>query len=253
MNSCPVSTFGTHIAAGLILFGLAASLHRGLVPPRHRAKMWIVIAAALLMLAFFSEGFGQLLGNLGTIVIALIAIWNDRVIDFFNPPSIRIHTPVRDPVEQEPTLKLFQGDVKVNGYRQYHITIENCSASRPLREVTVSFRNYQLDDKLFHVAVPRQFTWAPHESEPPRAHLVNFKTLDFCYIDPIGKTISLIIYSGSRRYECGEVQFNQMKGSHLILELEIAAANMAKTIRKTLGVDFSDSTPKFTLADPEPT
>jgi hypothetical protein len=252
MNGCPASTFGAHIAAGLILFGLVASLHRDLVAPRHRAKMWIGISVALLVVALFSDRFAQLLGNLGTIVIALIAIWSDRVIDFFNPPSIRIHEPVRDPTEQQPTLNLRPRETPATGYLQYHITIENCNSSRPLREVTVSFRNYQLNDRVLHVAVPRQFTWAPHESEPSAVHVMNSKTLDFCYIDPIGKTISLIIYSGNRRYEGGEAEFNHMQGSHLVLELEIAAANMTTTITKSLGIDLSESTPRFRVAEAEP-
>lgn len=249
-GSCLLFQSVNILAAGLLLLGVITSAYTSLVPARLRSKFWLTILLLLIALALFSKDVAEVMGQLGTVFVAMLAIWNDKLIDFFNPPACELLGPTRDPTIHKPQLKLSGGN-QDSEYHQFHLEIKNLNPSRPLKSVRVSFRRYEVDGEKRCVAVARQFTWAPHESEPREGFVPRCKTLDFCYCNLTGKNLSLIIYSGSGHYEGGDRQFNHMEGSVVVLHLEITADNVANPIGQRLTIDMREAETKFSI-EPEP-
>lgn len=138
-GSCLLFQSVNVLATAVLLLGVLASAYTNLVPARLRSKFWLAILLLLIALALFSKDVAELMGQLGTVFVAMLAIWNDKIIDFFNPPACEVVGPRRDSKIQMPRLNISAGK-QDSEYHQYHLEIRNLNPSRPLKSVHVSFR-----------------------------------------------------------------------------------------------------------------
>ena len=149
---------------------------------------WLTLFGCLIVAAFFCPKVANFLTVFGTLLVALVAIWQDRMMDVFNPIGADLILCPKDPDLQTP----FNDGKK---YEQYHAIAKNLNPTRPLKNARVSFRTYSnKEGEIRNFAVPRQFTWAPHESEPRDASVRREKPLDLFYYCAETKKLFLIVY-----------------------------------------------------------
>ena len=215
--------------------------------PKFRFRALGIIFTAILVAAVFRGNVRDFISAFGTVFVAIFAIWKDELLNFFNPASVDFDgIPQWDPDPQWPGNQLAiptwerRENVFSLIHSQYHLVVKNLNPGRPLEKVAVTFNHYRIDEELYHVAVARQFTWAPHEFEERYCYVPDSKTLDLFYRDMAPPhMLKLIIYSGST-YRGGEVKFNYLEGRLFVFYLKISAANLHRPVYRALTITVDE-------------
>lgn len=154
---------------------------------------------------------------LGTLAVAVLAIWGDWIRSKLAPAKLEIelHTPQGDPT------------TTVSGTRLmfYHLRVINRRPWLPALNCRVLLKGLMRrgPDNIFHptpMAVPTQFVWAPAEITPPVITLVREQVLDFGIIAENGQRFEPRLYSFAVNFG-GFVQANEA----VRYQLQIEASN----------------------------
>lgn len=229
----------------ILVLGSLFHIYRYWVPASYRVAVWWLLALVLVAFSLFNKDIRDFTAAFGTLAAVLSVVWKDQVLNLLNPAEADFDgDPKQDPDSQTPggCFKLAPNEPNENlirsrsdpYYDQYHLRVKNLNPGRVLENVSVVFEKYEVDGAAKEIAVPRQFTWAPHECEPRYAVIPDHKVLDLFYYKP-GLGLFLIIYSGLK-YDGGEVAFNCIKGSQIRFFIEIRASNLTVPLRRILNV-----------------
>lgn len=118
---------------------------------------------------------------IGTIAIAILAIWGDWFRSKFIPPklSIQVHNFHGD-------LTSYAGGTPVLFYHLKVVNYRSWSPAKNCRVLLMAIYKREPDDSQFHRVnfnVPSQFFWAPFEITPPQITLAKEQILDFGKIE----------------------------------------------------------------------
>lgn len=202
----------------VVTLGAAVSWHYLRSFPFFRNKPGLAILSLitflLLLGSLYEQAIGEFLKTLSTCIAILAAFWKDEIVDFMNPLSVELSLPEPDADAQLVHLKRSGGANEACNSIQFHAAVINNNSSRPLLNAGVFLIGYaEGDGPMQKISVARQFTWAPHESEPPRATITYPKKIDFCYLRKANGNVALIIYESTKEglvYRGGEPRFNNL-------------------------------------------
>jgi hypothetical protein len=163
----------------------------------------------------------------GTLAVAVMAIWGEKVRSWLAPPKLIIvpHTPHGDP-----TQLTMEGAVNPGGGQRamyFHLKVVNLRTWLTVENCRILLKGISRrgPDGKFHpvpMAVPLQFVWAPAEATPPQVTITKEQILDFgMLVEGTSKFIP-ILYSHSNNFQ-GFVE----KGQAVRYFLEIDASNFA--------------------------
>lgn len=165
-----------------------------------------------------SSHLADWLTAVGTIAVAILAIWGEKLRDLFAGPRLVI----------EP--KNFRGELtKFSDGRQvifYHLSVKNrrsWSPARNVRIMVVGILKKKPDGSFYreNIFVPQQLTWAPAEFHPILPTICKEDTVDFgCVIQ--NECFQIRTYVKPNNFK-GDIKAN----STMRVELEIVADNFA--------------------------
>jgi hypothetical protein len=150
----------------------------------------------------------------GTIAVAVLAIWGDWVRSILAPSKLRIvlHTPSGDPTTNHLGNRLMYYHLKVINDRPW-LKAENC-------RVELKALSRRGPDQVFHrvrLAVPSQYVWAPAELTPSLITLAKERVLDFGFVMENGAQFRPTLYSFPNNFQ-GYVAANEAVRFHLSIE-----------------------------------
>ncbi len=154
----------------------------------------------------------------GTLAVAVMAIWGEKVRSWLAPPKLLIqpHTLRGDPTLLTPgALRIMYYHLKVVNLRPY-LTVQNC-------RVLLKGLSRRGPDGNFHavpMAVPLQFVWAPAEVSPSQVTITKEQVLDFGRIVEGNNRFEPVLYAYANNFQ-GFVQ----AGEAVRYFLEVDASN----------------------------
>jgi len=151
----------------------------------------------------------------GTIAVAVMAIWGDKFRDLFAGPRL-----VLEPKNFKGELTHFSNGPSVI---YYHLSVKNkrpWSSAKNVRILLVGILKKKADGNFYraNVFVPQQLTWAPAESHPMFPMISKEDTADFGFL--VEKKFRICTYGTPNNFE-GHISAN----STMRVELEIVADN----------------------------
>jgi hypothetical protein len=175
----------------------------------------------------------------GTIAVAAMAIWGERIRAWVAPP--KLHLVLRSPRGVPTELRYEHANMAAPIRALYiHIKVVNGSPWLPVRDCRVLLTGYSKrgPDKLFHaedVPVPLQFPWAPNHSQVERFRtVVTFQVIDFVRAVEGQKYIWPELYDGVTSFK-GCIG----KDEAIRYQIEIDAPGLAMSVRQVFEVSWS--------------
>ncbi len=142
----------------------------------------------------------------GTLAVAVVAIWGEKVRSWLAPPKLLIvlHTPRGDP-----TRLTLSGAVNPGGGQRvmyYHLKVINARPWLTAENCRVLLKGLSRrgPDGKFHpipMAVPLQFVWAPAEATPPQVTITKEQILDFGRLIEGDSKFVPILYSYANNFQ----------------------------------------------------
>lgn len=201
---------------------------------------WLTVFGVLILASLKCSAIKELLTTFGTLLVALIAIWQDRTVDIFNLAGASFIFKGRDPKIQQP---FGPGE----DFNMYHGEVRSLNPNRPLKNARVIFTSYKKDGELVNHAVPRQFTWAPHESEPRDAFVRREKTFDMFYLNLLTNELFVIIYGNEASGPSGVSFVSLGIGTEFTFHMEIEADNLLYRVHFDLNFKIENAPPPDNL------
>jgi hypothetical protein len=176
---------------------------------------------------------------LGTIAVAAMAIWGERIRAWVAPPKLRLLLRSQRGV---PTELRYQGVNMAAPIRALyiHIKVVNGRPWLPVRNCRVLLTGYSKrgPDRLFHsedVPVPLQFPWAPNHSQAERFRtVVTFQVIDFVRAVEGQKYIGPELYDGVTSFK-GYVE----QGEAIRYQIEIDAPGLPMSVPQIFEISWS--------------
>jgi len=178
------------------------------------------------MEGFWMDTFINSLVAIGTLAVAVLAIWGARIRSVLAPPLLVLepHNLSGDPTElRGPSVPPGQGTRVL----YYHLKVVNKRSWLPVENCSVFLQGISRKgpDDLFHpvqMHVPLQYVWAPAEITPPTVTLTKEQILDFGRMAEGENMFVPVLYSYSNNFQ-GFVR----SGEVLRYLLEIRGSNFS--------------------------
>jgi hypothetical protein len=158
----------------------------------------------------------------GTIAVAVLAIWGDWVRSILAPVKLTLveHTPHGDPTLFSSGTRAMFYHLKVINQRRW-LPAQNCRVML----VGLSRRDPSGIFQPVSMAVSWQFMWAPAEFTPPTITLLREQVLDFGYVEEHGNRFIPRLYATPLNFQ-GYVSANEA----VRYQLQIEAVNFSSPI-----------------------
>jgi hypothetical protein len=157
----------------------------------------------------------QALIAIGTIAVAVVAIWGDWFRSKFDPLELTIVKPTRmgDPTTFSPPMGSPAGTPSTR-VMFYHLTVVNrrrWTAAENCRVMLVGLlrRDASLIFQPVPMPVPQQFVWAPAEITPPSITITREQVLDLGYISENGGNFVPCLYITPNNFQAMLVQMRR--------------------------------------------
>lgn len=159
----------------------------------------------------------NLLTAIGTLLVAIAAIWGDWLKHRFNPPKAELK--ILNPLGE---IETYSGGEPI---RCYHLKVSNMRKGQVLNNCRVMLSGVKRKgpDGKFHdhfFPVPRQFIWAPSESTPSYINISSEQTLDFGFLFKDQKKFKLSLHE-----QGGNLNSDVIKDESVRYLIEIVADN----------------------------
>ncbi len=162
----------------------------------------------------------------GTLAVAILAIWGARIRSVLAPPMLVIepHNLSGDPTELR---RVDQPQGQGNRVLYFHLKVVNKRPWLPVENCSVFLRGLSRrgPDGMFHpvqMHVPLQYVWAPAEITPPTVTLTKEQVLDFGHLIEGADKFVPVLYSYSHNFQ-GTVG----RGEALRYQLEVRGSNFS--------------------------
>lgn len=163
----------------------------------------------------------------GTIAVAVVAIWGERIRSLLAPPSLEIrpHTLRGDPTRlTSPNVVIPGGGIRV---MYYHLKVVNLRPWLTVHNCRCLLKGISRrgPDGRFHpvpMAVPLQYKWAPAEAMPQQLTITKEQVLDFGCVRESAEAFEPLLYWRPNNFQ-GFVG----KGDAVRYYLEVDASNFA--------------------------
>jgi hypothetical protein len=162
----------------------------------------------------------------GTVAVAILAIWGERIRSILAPPLLVLepHNLTGDPTEFRNPNTPGQPGMRV---LFYHLKVVNRRPWLPVENCSVFLRGFSRrgPDGIFHsvdMPVPLQFVWAPAEVTPSVITVTKEHVLDFGHIIEGKGQFTPVLYSYANNFQ-GVVR----KDEALRYQLDIRGSNFS--------------------------
>lgn len=134
----------------------------------------------------------------GTIAVAILAIWGERVRSWLSPPKLEIEA--HNSFRGDPSPLTTESGQEIGRAMFYHLRVVNKRPWLPIKNCRVLLMGISRrgPDNEFHrspLSVPRQLVWAPAEFSPVLVTVTKEQIVDFGRVDEGGNGFRPALYS----------------------------------------------------------